>query len=87
MPFEKLKLYVYRPQRGCGKVMFLHVSVILFTGGVAGRPPWQVDTPSLPLWADTPRQADTASLGLPLQWTVRILLVCILVFILVWYNG
>ena len=30
----------YRPQRSCGKVMFLHVSVILFTGGV-----WQADTP------------------------------------------
>ena len=44
MPFEKLKLYVYRPQRSCGKVMFLHVSVILFTGGgrqtpLAGRHP------------------------------------------------
>ena len=24
--------YYYRPQRSCGKVMFLHVSVILFTG-------------------------------------------------------
>ena len=27
------KLYIYRPQRSWGKVMFLHVSVILFTGG------------------------------------------------------
>ena len=25
--------YFYRPQRSWGKVMFLHVSVILFTGG------------------------------------------------------
>ena len=25
----------YRPQRSCGKVMFLHLSVILFTGGMA----------------------------------------------------
>ena len=24
--------YFYRPERSCGKVMFLHVSVILFTG-------------------------------------------------------
>ena len=24
----------YRPQRSCGKVMFLHLSVILFTGGI-----------------------------------------------------
>ena len=31
----------YRPQRSCGKVMFLHVSVILFTGG---RGVWQADT-------------------------------------------
>ena len=26
--------YFYRPQRSWGKVMFLHVSVILFTGGL-----------------------------------------------------
>ena len=25
----------YRPQRSCGKVMFLHLSVLLFTGGSA----------------------------------------------------
>ena len=43
-----------RPQRSCGKFMFLHPSVILFTGGVL----LQVDTP---LWADTSpwEQADT----------------------------
>ena len=29
----------YRPQRSCGKVMFLHLSVILFTGGVWQTPP------------------------------------------------
>ena len=28
--------YFYRPQRSWGKVMFLHVSVILFTGGGGG---------------------------------------------------
>ena len=54
----------YCPQRSCGKVMFLHLFVILFT-----------DTPS---WADTtlgrpPRRR-------PLQRTVRIILECILVF-------
>ena len=37
--------HFYRPQRSCGKVMFLHLSVILFTGGGV----WY-DTP----WADTP---------------------------------
>ena len=31
--FHFILLDIYRPQRGCGKVMFLHVSVILFTGG------------------------------------------------------
>ena len=34
----------YRPQRSCGKVVFLHVSLILFTGGMgslSGRPPRQ----------------------------------------------
>ena len=43
----------YRPQRSCGKVMFLHLSVILFRGGclpqyMLGYTP-QADTP----WADT----------------------------------
>ena len=28
--------HVYRPQRSCSKVMFLHVSVILSTGGGGG---------------------------------------------------
>ena len=28
----------YRPQRSCSKVMFLHLSVILFTGGVCHTP-------------------------------------------------
>ena len=53
----------YNPQRSCGKVMFLHVSVILSTLGV-----WQADIPLMgrhplpgrhtPLW-----QADTPSHG------------------------
>ena len=29
------KIDIYRPQRSCGKVMFLHLSVILFTGWVS----------------------------------------------------
>ena len=32
----KVKSDLYRPQRSWGKAMFLHVSVILFTGGVPG---------------------------------------------------
>ena len=32
-----LDLHIYRPQRSCVKVIFLHLSVILFTGGCA----WQ----------------------------------------------
>ena len=40
----------YRPQRSCGKVMFLHLSVILSTGVGC-----LVDTP----YTDTPLQADT----------------------------
>ena len=41
----------YSPQGSCGKVMFLHVSVILSTGGV-----WQVDPLASrhPPWTDTP---------------------------------
>ena len=64
------KLVFYRPQRSWGKVMFLHVSVILFTGGVCHTPPGQTpladtprQTPPLgrhpradPPWADTPWQ-------------------------------
>ena len=38
----------YRPQRSCGKVMFLHLCVILFTGAVSATPPGQT-----PPWADT----------------------------------
>ena len=30
--------FCYHPQGSCGKVMFLHLSVILFTGGVAYTP-------------------------------------------------
>ena len=58
----------YRPQSSCGKIMFLHVSVILSRGRVwQGRqtPPWLADTPP-------PK-------GRPLQRNVRILLECILV--------
>ena len=53
--FVVLSFY-YRSQRSCGKVMFLHVSVIL------GRhPPWQADTPHQ---ADTsPDRADTFPLA------------------------
>ena len=51
------QLDFYRPQRSCGMVMFLHVSVILSTGGgVSGRPPGQ--TPPHP-WADTLPWANT----------------------------
>ena len=32
--FDKIMWGFYRLQRSCGKVMFLHVSVILSTGGV-----------------------------------------------------
>ena len=67
----------YRPQRSFGKVMFLHVSVILSTGQ-ADTPPGRQTAPlagrhPLPgrqtpptgrhsLQADTPRQADTPPL-------------------------
>ena len=40
---------MYRPQRSWGKVMFLHVSVILFTGGSAPLHAWVHPPP----WADT----------------------------------
>ena len=38
-------VYHYRPQRSCGKVMFLHLAAILFTrGGLADTP--QADNPT-----------------------------------------
>ena len=49
--------HYYRLQRGCGKVMFLHLSVILFTGG-GGWLPLVWGCVSATLWADTPRWAD-----------------------------
>ena len=54
---------IYRPQHSCGKVMFLHLFVILFTGDVWQTPP-QADTPpgQLTPWADRcPSEADTPS--------------------------
>ena len=43
---KTLKVY-YRPQRSCGKVMFLHLSVILFTGQreISVREAPQTETP------------------------------------------
>ena len=43
----------YRPQRSCGKVMFLHLSVILFTGGRA----WHARPP--PIWSMSGRYGPT----------------------------
>ena len=36
LPLGSVLIY-YRPQQSCGKVMFLHLSVILFTGGSLSR--------------------------------------------------
>ena len=48
----------HRPERSCGKVMFLHLSVI-FSGEVSGRhplgtPPMQTPPRQTLLWVDTP---------------------------------
>ena len=54
----------YSPQRSFGKVIFLHLSAILFTGvgclpHLPGRYPW-ADTPlGRHPWADTPRPVHT----------------------------
>ena len=43
----------YRPQQSCGKVMFLHLSVILFTGGgLLHNRPGQTPPRQIP-WANT----------------------------------
>ena len=36
MPGSICIIYFYRPQRSCGKVILLHLSVILFTAGEGG---------------------------------------------------
>ena len=86
---EKIRLQIglYGPQRSCGKVMFLHLSLILFTGGgclpqcILGYTPW-ADTPGqTPPWADTPlgRPPGQICWGTVNKRAVRILLECILV--------
>ena len=73
-----------RPQRSCSKVMFLHLSVILFTRGLGRHPPSQ----TIP-WADTPLDNYPSLADIPLcsacwdgvnQGAVGILLECNLVF-------
>ena len=47
----------YRPQRSCSKVMFLHLTVILFTGGVsASGPRGQTPPRQTPPGQKSPRQ-------------------------------
>ena len=61
---EEFTVICYRPQCSCGKVMFLHVSVILSTGGCGsqthppGQTPPQADNPlnNHPLWQTSPGQ-------------------------------
>ena len=78
--------YFYRPQLSCGKVMFSQASAILFTEGISehalgqtlpqAEPHPRTDTP---LGIHPPRQTSTPQW--PLQRTVRILLECILVYV------
>ena len=69
--FESLHFFTTR-KRSCGKVMFLHLSVILFSRGVytpsPGRhPPGQTHPPPFEM--------------VTLQWTVQIPLKCIFVYV------
>ena len=70
----------YRQQRSWGKFMFLHVSVILFTGGLsqcmlgyhplrAGRYPLPPGPGRHPHWEQTPSPRDQA--GTPWEQTPR----------------
>ena len=52
-----------------GKVIFLHLSVILFTGGVHGKvPPWQVHPPAGTPPAGTPPRQLHPRTGTPPPW-------------------
>ena len=80
-------------RRCCMRVMFLYLSVILFTGGgwdtpPLGRPPRQTHPGQTPPQVDTPQaetsldrhpQADTPPPEMATEGAVRILLECILV--------
>ena len=59
-------------KRSCGKVTFLHLSVILFTGGVYPSMQWLTYPLGRPPQADTPTEMAT-------KRAIRILLKCILV--------
>ena len=52
---EVYHIFYYRPKRSCGKIMFLHVSVILSTGGGV----WQPPSRQTPFRADPSPQPDT----------------------------
>ena len=83
MGFSKNPVLVTFRKRSCGKVMFLYLSVILFTGGVYTLP--LADTPHPPGRhppRHPPPQANPPPPRQPLQLTVRILLECILVNII-----
>ena len=76
--------YFYRPQRSCGKVMFLHVSVIQCTGEVWQTPPWAnppCQTPSLgkhPPWETPPPPSDGHCSGrYASYWNVFLFYLCI----------
>ena len=88
-------LYIYRPQRSRGKVMFLHLSVILFTGGLSGTPLGRHPqcmlgytpstqcmlgyTPPYPVHAGIHTTLPSACWDMVNKRAVRILLECILV--------
>ena len=47
----EISMHFYRPQRSCGNVIFLHLSVILFTGGMDPVDPGQTPLSQAdPLW-------------------------------------
>ena len=76
----------YRPQRSCGKIMFLHLSVILSKGGgcLLHTPHGQTPHGQTPLRAHTHtlgrHPPPSASWDTVNKWAVHILLECILVF-------
>ena len=64
---QKYYYYYYRPQRSWGKVVFLHVSVILFTGrGVCLSACWDTilpPGPGTPPGADPPEAVHAGRYG------------------------
>ena len=81
--YETSNCFITVRKQSCGKVMFLHLSVMLFTGGRCTPPRKTPLLRQTPPDRHPPGQTPILPQGRPLQRTVRILLDCILILPLI----